>query len=187
MYDILSIVVVLGGFAIGTVLVPLYRKLRQLPDVKDIQRINGKNPIYRDKLFKYAKSNLFLVSGEMHKYFSQTSFRNAVEDAVNNRKIKVQIICGPNVDQACSDFLNFAVKNKNISVYKSQRRPVDHFRIKDGEELFIEERHDPGTESKFIYYTNNKKIVNDYIKKFKVQKSKAELVNTSTAFKKIMF
>ena len=168
-------VLLILGFAIGFVLFPLYKKIRQIPTVKDLEPFSQKNPKFRDKLFMNAQSSVIIVTGCMHKYFKQQSFRKAVKDAVDERGVQIDIVCGPEIDGECSTFLDLVFDNGSITLYQLPFMPLDHFRIVDKKELFIEERHKLGEESMRVYRTTHPRLINDHLKIVEKLKEKAQI------------
>jgi len=113
-------------------------------------------------------SHVKIVAGELfHNSWNSDAVIEAVEEALK-RGTTIDIICGPEIDKSSEKFLEMAKANRSkIRFYQCDKRPEEHFKIVNDEEVWIEAYHPEFTSgSNRVIHSNSADIVQNAVEQF---------------------
>ena len=125
------------------------------------------------KLLRKAEKSVKIVSGELpYRVYSQPRLIEVIKDALENKKIGVEVVAGPAADERSVEILS----SNGASVYQLDQRPTLHYFVIDGKHVRIEEPHDEHQKYRTFYTVYNFKYARLLEKKFREMKKQAEKV-----------
>ncbi len=123
------------------------------------------------KLFKRAKKEIMIVGGNLNNPLYESSEVLKVFEEVVSRDVKIEIICGPEINPNTKKLLTLCKEHKNIYIFQTNKKnaPKAHFAIVDNSAVKLEypyKKRTSGVIEAVIIY-NAELIANELLQDFK--------------------